>query len=98
MERVGGVQHHRALRLREGAQPDPVGQVRVQPAQLAGLDPLAGQQQVHADGPADPADGDQQVDEVRFGGEQLAELVDHDEQVRQRRQVGPGPCGARGSG
>ena len=77
----------RDSRLGERAQPDPVRQVGVQPAQLAALDPLAGQQQVHADGAADPADGQEQVDEVGLGGEQLAELVDDDEQVRQRRQV-----------
>lgn len=48
-----------------------------------------------ADRAADAADGQEQVDEVRLGGEQFAELVDHDEQVGQRIEVGA-PLGAEG--
>ncbi|GAA3304179.1 hypothetical protein GCM10020295_54630 [Streptomyces cinereospinus] len=88
VEGVRGVQHGARLVGGEGAQAQPVRQVGVQALELAALDALAGQQQVHADGPADPADGQEQVDEVGFGGEQFAELVDHHEQVRQRLQVG----------
>ena len=38
-------------------------------------------QQVHAEAAADPADLDEQLGELGAPGEQLAELVDHDEQV-----------------
>ena len=41
-------------------------------------------------GPTDPTDGDQQIDEVRLGSQQLAELVDDDQQVWQRRAPGAG--------
>jgi hypothetical protein len=37
------------------------------------------------DGPADPADLQEKVDEFGFRGEQFAEFVDDDEQVRHRR-------------
>ena len=63
---------------------DAVGQVRIQPAQLALLQPLRGEQQVHAEGAAEPAHRHEQVREVRVLGEQLGELVDHDDQRRQR--------------
>jgi len=43
---------------------------------------------VHAERPADPPDHHEQVDELRLGREQLGELVEHDEQRRQRRQPG----------
>jgi hypothetical protein len=89
VERVGPVEHDRALGLGEGAEADPVREVGVEAAQLAGLDALAGEQQVHADRPADAADRQQQVDELGLGGEQLAELVDDDEEVRHRRQLRP---------
>ena len=65
-------------------QPDPVGQVGVQPAQPALLQPLAGQQQVHAERPAQPADHHEQLDEVGLRGQQLAELVTDDEQAGHR--------------
>ena len=89
VEGVRGVQDRAGLVGGEGAQAEPVGQVGVQALELAALDALAGQQQVHADGAADAADGQEQVDEVRLGGEQFTELVDDDEQVRQRVEVGP---------
>ncbi len=89
MEGVGGVQHGARLVRRERPQPQPVGEIGVQPLQLAALDALAGQQQMHPDRPADPADGEEQIDEIGLCGEQFAEFVDHDEQMRQRRQFGP---------
>ena len=57
------------------------------PRILPHLQPLRGQQQVHADRSADPADRHEQLGEVGLGGEQLGELVDDHEQVRQRLQV-----------
>ena len=83
---VRHAEHDPALHGGEGAQADPVRQVGVQAAQPALLQPLGGQQQVHAERPAEPADHHEQVDEVRLGGEQLAELVTDDEQAGQRRQ------------
>ena len=83
---VGHAEHDPALHGRERAQADPVRQVGVQPAQPPLLQPLRGQQQVHAERPADPADHHEQVDEVGLGGEQLAELVADDQQARQRGQ------------
>ena len=47
-----------------------------------------------ADRAADPADLNEQVDELGARGQQLGELVDDDEQARHRRDVGP--VGARG--
>ena len=47
---------------------------------------LAGQQQVHAERPAQPPDHHEQVHEVAVRGEQLAELVDDDEEGGQRIQ------------
>ncbi len=94
MEGVRGVQDRTGFVGGEGAQAEPVREVGVQTFEVAALDALAGQQQVYPDGAADAADGQEQVDEVRFGGEQFAELVDDDEQVRQRLQVGP-PAGAQ---
>ncbi len=90
VEGVGGVEDGAGLVGGEGAQAEPVGEVGVQALELAALDALAGEQQVHADGAADAADGQEEVDEVRLGGEQFAELVDDDEEVRQRVEVGPG--------
>ena len=64
------------LRFGEGTQTDAVGQVGVEPAELSGLDPLARQQQVDADGTSDSSDRQQEIDQVRTGGQKLAELVD----------------------
>ncbi len=93
---VVGVRHtdrRPRLRRREGPQTDPVRQVRVQPAQLALLQPLRGQQQVHAQRTADAADLDEHVDEVGLRRQQLAELVDDQHQRRQRLQRGAGRAG-----
>ena len=68
------------------AQAYPVGQQAVQAAQLALLKALAGQQDVHAQRPADPADLQEQIGEARLGGQQLAELVTDDQKARHRRQ------------
>ena len=90
---VGHAQHRTGLLGAEGAQPDPVGEVRLQAAQATLLEPLRGQQQVQAQRAAQPADGHEEVDELRLGREHLGELVDHDEQRRQRGQVLPGGAG-----
>jgi hypothetical protein len=64
----------------------------VETAQPALLEPLTGQQQVHAERAAQPSDLDEQVDEVGLGREQLGELVTDDQQRRQRGQRrAPGP-------
>ena len=64
----------------ERLQADAVGQVRIQPAQLALLQPLRGEQQMHAQRTAEPAHRHEQVRKVWVLGEQLGELVDHDDQ------------------
>ncbi len=61
--------------------------MRVKPPQPALLEALRRQEQVDAEGPADPADLDEEVDQLGPGGEQLGELVADDEQVRQRVAV-----------
>src|SRR6187200_356603 len=50
---------------------------------------LTRQQQMYPDRAADSADRDQEINEIRLGRQQLAELVDHDEQMRQRLKVRP---------
>jgi hypothetical protein len=89
----------RGLGGAEGAQADPVAQVAVEAAQAALVQPLGGEQQVHAEAATDPPDGHEQVEEVGPGVQQLAELVDHHQQVRQRREGGvgrpPGRVGAQ---
>ena len=67
----------------EGAQADAVGQVGFQALEAAFFEPLGCEQQVHADGPANAADLDEQVDEFGFGRQEFAELVDDDEEHRQ---------------
>ena len=48
---------------------------------------------MQAERPAEPADRHEEVDELRLGRQHLGELVDHDEQRRQRREVLTGrPC------
>jgi hypothetical protein len=42
---------------------------------------------VHAEAAADPADGCEQVQELGAGGQELAELVDDDQQVGQRFEL-----------
>ena len=86
-------EHRARLPGAERAQPDPVGQVRLESAEPALLEPLRGQQQVQAQGAAQPADGHEQVDELGLRRQHLGELVDDDEQRRQRLEVlagGPG--------
>ncbi len=87
--RVGDAQHGAGLGGGERAQADPVGQVRLEPAEPALLQALRGQQQVHLQRTAEAADGDEQVDELRLGGQQLGELVADDQQRGQRLEVGP---------
>ena len=86
---VGHPEHRARLGSREGAQPDAVGQVRIEPAQPALVEPLRGEQQVDAERSAEPPDRDEEIDELRALGEQLGELVDDDQQCRQRGQVTP---------
>jgi hypothetical protein len=64
--------------------------VAVQTADPALLQPLRGQQQVHAEAAPEPAERDEVLGEVGLGGQQLAELVDDDEQAGQGREVGAG--------
>ena len=40
-------------------------------------------------GAADPANGDQEINEIRLGGKQLTKFVDHDEQMWELRQLWP---------
>ncbi len=90
---VRDAEHRAGLLGAERAQSDPVGQVRLEAAQPALLQPLRGEQQVQAERAAQAADGHEQVDELRLGREHLGELVDDDEQRRHRREVlagGPG--------
>jgi hypothetical protein len=61
--------------------------VALEPAQLALLEPLAREQEVHAEAPPHPADAQEQVDELGPARQQLAELVDHHEQVGHRRKA-----------
>ena len=49
------------------------------------------------DGPADPPDGQEQLDEVRLRGEQFTELVDHHEQVRHGGRTPAVPAGGGGA-
>ena len=92
-----GVRHaeHRAgVRRGEGPQADPVGQVRVEPAQPAFVETLRGEQQVDLQRAAQPADRGEQVREVGLLVQQLGELVDDDEERGQRFEVRaalPGP-------
>ena len=57
------------LGLGEGAQADPVGQVGFEALELARIQPLGGQEQVHTDGTSDTADRDEQLGEVGMGRE-----------------------------
>ena len=82
--RVGHAEDDPALHRREGPQAHSIGEVGVQPAQLAFLEALRGQQQMHAERTPQSPDHHEQIDEVRLGGEQFTELVDDDEQRRHR--------------
>ena len=57
----------------------------LQPAQPPLIEPLAGQQQMHAQRAPQPADRDKEFGELGVLTEQFGELVDHDEQRGQRR-------------
>ena len=92
MESIGGAEHHLGFRLTEGPQTEPIGQIGVQATQFPTLDPLAGEQQMDPDGTTDAPDLQEQVDEIRFRGEQLPEFVDDHEQMRHRGQVGTFPA------
>ncbi len=97
MWQLVGVRHPEdgtALHRGEGAQTDPVRQVRLQPPQASLLQFLRGEQQVDAERPADAPDLDEHVDEVRPVGEQLGELVDDQDQTGQRGERHPGRAGA----
>ena len=88
---VIGVRHaedRAGLGRRERPQTDAVREVRVEAAQLALLQPLGGQQQVHLQRASEPADVDERVDELRLRRQELGELVGNDEQGGQWRQVG----------
>ena len=82
--------HRLGFRGTGGAQRDPVGEVGFQlvDAGAAGVQRLRGQQQVHPQRSTHAADPVEQRDEVRVVLQQFGELVDDDEQCRQRRQVG----------
>jgi hypothetical protein len=56
--------------------------VRFQPTQPTLLEPLGGEQQVHAEAPAEASDGGEYVREFRAGVQQFGEFVDDDEQRR----------------
>ena len=63
-------------------------------AQTTFVEALGGEQEVHAEAAPDPADGAEQLQELGAGGQQLAELVHHDEQRGQRLEprVDGHPC------
>ncbi len=91
-----GVRHaDRGPRLggREGSQTQAVGEEGVQTAELALLQSLRGEQHVHTQRTADPADLDEQINEVRLGGEEFGELVDDQQQRGQRVEGGAGRAG-----
>jgi hypothetical protein len=64
--------------------------VTVEAAQTALVEPLGGEQKVHAEAAPDPADGAEQVQELGAGGQQLTELVHHNEQRGPRLEPWPG--------
>ena len=95
--RVVGADDGAALGGAERAQRDPVAEMALQPAEPALVEALRREQQVDAEAAAEPADGVEQLDELGLGGQQLAELVDHDDEVGQRLQLGVGRRAARGT-
>ena len=86
LRRVRDPEHGPRVRRRERLEPDAVGQVRVEAAQPSLLEALRGEQQVHLQRAAQPPDRDEQLREVGLLAQQLGELVDDDEQGRQRLQ------------
>jgi hypothetical protein len=95
VEGIGDAEDGGGLGGAEGPEADPEAEVAVEAAQAALVEALGGQQQVHAEAAPHPADGAEQVEELGTGGQELAELVDDDQQVRQRFQpwVGGAPGG-----
>src|SRR5215218_5073073 len=91
---VGDPEDDGGLGGAEGPEADPEAEVAVEAAQATLVEALGGQQQVHAEAAPHPADGGEQVEELGAGGQELAELVDDDQQVRQRLQ--PWVAGASG--
>jgi hypothetical protein len=85
---VGDAEDTPGLHRGEGAQTDPVRQVRLQLVHPALVQALRGEQQMHAEGPAEPADHHEQLHELPVRGEEFAELVDDDEQAGQRGEIG----------
>ena len=67
--------------------------MRLEAAEPALLEPLRGEQQVQPERAAQAADRDEEVDELRLRREHLGELVDHDEQRRQRLERLAGGAG-----
>jgi hypothetical protein len=92
---VGDAEDRDGLGGAEGAEADPEPEVAVEAAQATFVEVLGGEQEMHAQAATDPADGGEHVQELGPGGQQLAELVDDDEQVGQRFEswVGRTACG-----
>ena len=81
---VGDAEDRGGLGGAEGAEADPEPEVAVEAAQAAFVEALGGEQEMHAQAAADPADGGEHVQELGPDGQQLAELVDDDEEVGKR--------------
>ena len=81
-------EHGSGFAGRERLQAYPVGQMSLQTPQPTLVQTLAGQQQVHSQRPAEAPDRHEEFRELRTLAEQLGELVDDDEQHRQRGQIG----------
>ena len=86
---VGDPQNDARLGRGEGAQADPVGQMGFQTVEAALLQTLGGQQKVDLHRAPQASDGDEQLNEIRLGRQQLGELIEDDEQGRQRLPVMP---------
>lgn len=85
---VGDAEDAPGLHRGEGAQTDPVRQVGLELVHTALVQPLRGEQQMHAERPAEAADHHEQLHELAVRGEELAELVDDDEEAGQRVEGG----------
>ena len=91
---VGDAEDGGGLGGAEGPEADPEPEVALEAAQTALVEALGGEQEVHAEAAPDPADGAEQLQELGAGGQQLPELVHHDEQRGQRLEprVDGHPC------
>ncbi len=89
--RLRRTDHRLGFRGTGGAQGNPVREVGLElvDPDTAGVQRLGGQQQMHPQRPADAADPVEQRDEIGVVLQKLGELVDDDEQCRQRSQIGP---------